>query len=184
MSKPELTVALVSGPDSDMDTQAIRSALEYFGARVITYWIGRPQDLIEVLSGKDIYPGTEMIVLNFHGDEGKLLMPELGEEVYEKDEPRGDFGPDEIRRFANIQGWTILANGCSLGDSALAEAFLEKGCQTYIGPDDYPYGNAALMFAIRLFYEMIQHKRSVQEAYSIAKEMDEEMAMYRIYQRS
>lgn len=88
MSKPVMNVALVCGPDSDMETQAIRAALECFQARVFTYWIGRPNDLISVLSGEDIYHGTDMIILSFHGDEGKLLMPELGEDVYEEGEPR------------------------------------------------------------------------------------------------
>lgn len=41
-------VALVCGPDCELETQAIREAQEYFGARVITYWIGRPQDLESV----------------------------------------------------------------------------------------------------------------------------------------
>lgn len=133
MSKPVLNVALVCGPDCDMDTQAIRASLEYFGARVFTYWIGRPSDLISVLSGEDLYAGTDLIILNFHGDEGKLIMPELGEDVYEDGEPQDDFGPDEIRRFAKLDGKIVFGNGCSLGDPALAAAFLERGCQLYIG---------------------------------------------------
>lgn len=84
------------------------------GAR-FTYWIGRPNDLISVLSGDDVYDGTDMILLNFHGDEGSLIMPELGEEVYEEEEPKGDFGADEIRRYAKLDGKTVIANGCSLG---------------------------------------------------------------------
>lgn len=56
MSKPEMNVALVCGPNSDMDTQAIRAAFEYFGARVFTYWIGRPSDFNAVLSGRICTP--------------------------------------------------------------------------------------------------------------------------------
>ncbi|MCY9517554.1 delta-aminolevulinic acid dehydratase [Paenibacillus apiarius] len=183
MSKPEMNVALVCGPDCDMDTQAIRAALEYFGARVFMYWVGRPSDFMSVLSGEDIYPGTELIILNFHGDEGKFVMPELGESVYEEGEPRDDFGPAEIRRFANLDGRTILANGCDLGNAELAQAFLECGCKTYIGPNDYPDGNAALMFALRFCYELIQHKKSIRDAYHIARATDDDTTMYQIYEQ-
>ncbi|MGI6187935.1 MAG: delta-aminolevulinic acid dehydratase, partial [Brevibacillus sp.] len=65
MSKPVMNVALVCGPDCDMEVHAIRATLEYFGARVFTYWVGRPYDLIDILSGKDLYPNTDTIVLCF-----------------------------------------------------------------------------------------------------------------------
>ncbi|BFH66857.1 hypothetical protein J27TS7_40420 [Paenibacillus dendritiformis] len=182
MSRPEMNVALVCGPDCDMDTQAIRAALEYFGARVFTYWIGRPSDFNAVLSGEDLYPGIDLIILNFHGDEGHFCMPELGEDVYEEHEPRGDYGPEEIRRYARLDHHIVIGNGCSLGDPALAQAFLDAGCTMYIGPDDYPEGTSALMFVLRLAYEMIQNKKSVQEAVEAARAMDEEnLSMYRIY---
>lgn len=183
MSKPVMQVALVVGPDCDMESQAVRAALEYFGVRVFTYWIGRPNDLISVLSGDDLYEGTDMMLLNFHGDEGSLIMPELGEEVYEEDEPRGGFGPGEIMRYAKLDGKTVIANGCSLGDSALADAFLERGCRMYIGPDDYPDGNDALMFVLRLFYEIVQQGRDVKEAFAQAVAMSGELSMYRLYER-
>ncbi|CCF16982.1 putative uncharacterized protein [Brevibacillus laterosporus GI-9] len=183
MSKPEMYVALVCGPDSDMDTQAIRATLEYFGARVFTYWIGRPNDFTAILSGEDLYPNTDMIILNFHGDEGKFIMPELGEDVYDADEVPGNFGPEEISRFARLEGKIVVANGCSLGDPELAKAFLHCGCQTYIGPNDYPDGNAALLFVSRFFYEIIQNKKSIQEAFQVSKAMDDEnMSMYQIYE--
>lgn len=183
MSKPVMQVALVCGPDSDMETQAVRSALELFGIRVFTYWIGRPSDLMAVLSGEDLYEGTDTILLSFHGDDGRLIMPELGEDVYESDEPRGDFGPDEIRRFAQLSGKTVIANGCTLGDPALAEAFLARGCSIYIGPDDYPDGNDALMFVLRLFYEIVQQGREIKEAFAQAITMSDELSMYRLYER-
>lgn len=182
MSKPVMQVALVCGPDSDMEAQAVRAALECFGVRVFTYWIGRPNDLIDVLSGDDLYEGTDMILLSFHGDEGRLIMPELGDDVYEPNEPRGDFGPDEIRRFARLDGKTVIANGCTLGDPALAEAFLARGCNMFIGPDDYPDGNDALMFVLRLFYEIIQQGRDVKEAFAMTVPMSSELSMYRLYE--
>lgn len=183
MSKPVMNVALVCGPDSDMAANAVRTALEYFGARVFTYWIGRPSDLMAVLTGEDLYPDTNHIVFEFHGDEGKFIMPELEESVYEAGEPQDDFGPSEIARFAKLNGKIVLANGCSLGDSKLAEAFLNSGCSTYIGPDDDVDGNSALMFALRFYFEIIQNNKSVKEAFAIAKATDEETSsLYQMYE--
>lgn len=59
----------------------------------------------------------------------------------------------------------------------MANAFLASGCSVYIGPNDYPYGNSALL---RFCYEMIQNKRSIKEAFAIAKETDEETLMYQL----
>ena len=42
-----LNVALVVGFNSDLEAQSIRASLEYFGARVVTYWIGRPKDFVK-----------------------------------------------------------------------------------------------------------------------------------------
>lgn len=181
MSKPEMNVAIVCGPDCDMETQALRASLEYFGARVFMYWIGTPTDYIDVLSGKDLFPDTDLVILNFHGDEGSFVMPELGEDVYEEGEPKGDFGPAEIRSFANLGGRTVIGNGCDLGNEELAQAFLDGGCGIYIGPNDYPYGNSTLMFVTRFCYELIQNKRSIHEAYELARATDEDTAMYQIY---
>ncbi|RAL24077.1 delta-aminolevulinic acid dehydratase [Thermoflavimicrobium daqui] len=183
MSKPELNVALVTGPNCDMEAYAIRSTLEYFGARVFTYWIGRPNDFIDVLSGKDLYPMTDYIILNFHGDEGKFIMPELEESIYEENEPKEDFGDLEIRRYTDLKEKIVIGNGCTLGDTRLAQAFLDQGCKIYIGPDDYPFGNVALMFVLRFFYEIIQNKKCVKESFEIAQSMDQELRMYQIYER-
>ncbi|WP_068783651.1 delta-aminolevulinic acid dehydratase [Paenibacillus phocaensis] len=181
MSKPQIQVALVCGPDCDMEVQAIRSTLEYFGARVFTYWIGRPSDFISVLTGGDIYSNTDYIILSFHGTDGKFVMPELGEDVYEADEPRGNFGPNEIRRFASMKGKVVIANGCTLGMPETAEAFLNAGCATYIAPDDFPNGSMGLMFVLRLFYEIIENKKDVKEAFHLTQSMDNEMRMYRFF---
>lgn len=48
--------------------------------------------------------------------------------------------------------------------------------------NDYPDGNVALMFALRLFYEIIQNKKTVQEAFHLTQAMDEEMTMYCLYE--
>ncbi|MCU5703010.1 hypothetical protein OCF67_02075 [Bacillus wiedmannii] len=91
-----LNVALVVGFNSDLEAQSIRASLEYFGTKVVTYWIGRPREFINILSGKGLYNDINYVIFCFHGEEGEFVMEELGEDIYEQDEPRGYFGAAEI----------------------------------------------------------------------------------------
>jgi hypothetical protein len=184
MSRPELYVTLVVGPNCDMEAFAMRSTLEYFGAMVTVHWIGRPNDLIDVLSGEELDKRCDYFILNFHGDEGRLCMPELGEDIYEPHEPRGEFFDSrDVRRYTNLKDINVIANGCTLGEKQLAKAFLECGCNSYIGPDDYIDGNSALMFVVKFIYEIINNKKSHQEAFEIAKSIDKETDMYQLYEK-
>lgn len=111
-----LNVALVVGFNSDLEAQSIRASLEYFGAKVITYWIGRPKEFIDILSGKGLYSDINYVVFCFHGEEGKFVMEELGEDIYEQDEPRGYFGAAEIYKYAKLHNTHIVNSGCTLGE--------------------------------------------------------------------
>lgn len=51
--------------------------MESFGARVTLDLIGRPNDLIDILSGNDLPHKVDYLILNFHGDEGRFCLPEL-----------------------------------------------------------------------------------------------------------
>lgn len=76
----------------------------------------------------------------------------------------------------------MIATGCTLGEEKLAKAFLECGCHSYIAPTDYIDGNSALMFVIRLMYEMINNKKHQQEAFEIAKSIDGETSVYQLFE--
>ncbi|HDR6267698.1 TPA: delta-aminolevulinic acid dehydratase [Bacillus cereus] len=176
-----LNIALVVGFNSDLEAQSIRASLEYFGARVVTYWIGRPKDFVEVLSGKNLFNDINYIIFCFHGKEGKFVMEELSEEVYEQDEPRGYFGTAEIYKYAKLHNTHIVNSGCTLGEQNLAKSFLHSGAKSYIGSIDYVDGNAALMFTIRLFYGVINHGKTLEEAFQEASLIDEETHTFRFY---
>ncbi|MFE7065140.1 delta-aminolevulinic acid dehydratase [Sutcliffiella sp. NPDC057660] len=177
MSNSYMDIALVVGPDSNLEAQAIRSSLEAFNVRVLTYWIGRPNDFIKILSDED----ADCIILSFHGVESELVMPKLGEMVYEENEPRKNFGAKEILEYGKLNNQLVIGNGCTLGSSELANAFLNIGCKTYIGPSDYIDGNATLYFIIRFFYEILSNKRTEKEAYELAKSTDKETSLYEWY---
>jgi hypothetical protein len=182
MSKPELYISLIVGPNCEWDSFALRSSLEYFGARVNTYAVGRPQDLVDVLSGKDREDKLDYLILNFHGDEGRFCMPLLGEDVYEVGEPREEFFDEQhVRRYSKLNNVRVIASGCTLGRESLAKAFLSCGTRSYLGPDDYIDGNSNFMFVVRFFYERITNRKTEQQAFKIAASMDEETAMYKRY---
>ncbi|SKB43194.1 hypothetical protein SAMN06295926_102395 [Lysinibacillus sp. AC-3] len=116
--------------------------LESFGARVTLHLIGRLNDLIDVLSGEDLDDRIDYLMLNFHGDEGRFCMTELGEDFYELNEPRGEyFGPQEILNYCTLKDVKVIASGCTLDEKQLATAFLKSGCQSYLAPDDYIDGS-------------------------------------------
>ncbi|BAB05616.1 delta-aminolevulinic acid dehydratase [Halalkalibacterium halodurans] len=182
MSKPVMHVSLVIGPNCEMESYALRSTLEYFGARVNVHWVGRPNDFVDVLSGVDREQQVDYLLLNFHGDEGRFCLPVLSEDIYEPGEPKGEFfSADDVIRSASVKGVKVLATGCTLGVERLAESFLQCGCPSFIGPIDYIDGNANLMFVTRFMYELITNGKREQEAFTIAAAMDQETSLYRRY---
>jgi len=133
------------------EPEALRQSLEYFGYFVAVKYIGRPNDLISVLKG-DLTFDADCIILSCHGENGEIIMPTLGDDVYETDEPRGNISASDTDKYLNLKNKLILNLGCTTGEKALAKAFSKQN--TYIASDDYTEGNAALYFAISLFYEI------------------------------
>ncbi|MEI4789232.1 delta-aminolevulinic acid dehydratase [Bacillus sp. FJAT-53060] len=181
MEQQAMRFTLAAGPNSELESFALRAALENFGAKVDMHWIGRPNDLIDVLSGRN-RGETDYFLLCFHGEEGKLVMPELGEDVYEDVEPRGAaFGADEIKRYASLKGAHVISTGCTLGEKKLADAFLETGALSYIAPDDYIDGNAAFIFVLTMLYELMNNTKTVRAAFDQASSIDEETKLFQLY---
>lgn len=184
MSRPVYTVTIAFEPGSTGGSPyMIRQVLESFGVRVIMHDIGRPDDFIDLISG-DYYIDSDYIILEFHGDEGKICMPELGEEYYHPDEPRGDFDKGEIEKYFKLKDVFVINLGCTLGRPELALSFIKSGCKVYIGARDYVDGISSDMFVIRFFYEMIQNGRSEKEAFEIAKNTDKETDFFDWYEKS
>lgn len=166
------TVTIVSC-ETGNEYEVIRQAVESLEGRVIHEVIGRPSDFMDFLSGKTYIP-SDFIIFSFHGDEGKFVLPELGDNIYYEYEPRGNFGAEEISQYCKIQTPIILNLGCTLGNQKLANSFLSDACKTYIGAKDYVDGASSAFFAVRFFYELYQNKYSEKEAFVIAHNTDSE----------
>ena len=162
------------------EPEAIRQVLESFGCLVLTKYIGRPNDFISVLNSSGPFD-PDTVILCCHGDDGKIIMPDLDSTVYKDGEPRGNFSAAEIKRYLNLTNKTIINTGCTTGMSDLASAFSANNI--YIAPSDYIEGNAILPFMVDFFYQMIQHKLSVKDAWSHARSLDEDTALFAFYNK-
>ena len=84
------------------EPEALRQSLEYFGYFVAVKYIGRPNDLISVLKG-DLPFETDCIILSCHGENGEMLMPVLGDDVYEAVEIEAKYSGYIKRQMADIE---------------------------------------------------------------------------------
>lgn len=177
MIQPTVLLA-VYGCDSE--AQAIRAALEWFGATVIKTNIGRPNDFLDVIAGKTVAK-PDYVILVGHGEDGGFCMEELGESVYLTDEPRGNITAGHISGRVGLKNTVVISTACATGREDLAAAFAVNG-NSYIAPEDYPEGNSDLFFVIRFFYELMQNEKTAREAFEAARATDSETEMYRFWE--
>ena len=170
------TVAIINIESGN--EEALRQMLEYFGYTVVMYEVGRPQHFIDLLAGK-LLTKFDFIVISCHGEDGEIIMPELGEDIYYPDEPRGNFGFNEINKYLTWKDTCIISIGCTTGDENLAKAFA-KNNNTYIAPTDYIEGDSTLMFAVLFFYYLCSdiHKLDIEAGYKKASSLDSETNYY------
>ena len=171
------TVAIVE-IEGGGEAEALRQSLENFGYLVVMYGVGRPQHLIDILAGKTIAK-FDFIIISCHGEEnGEIIMPELSEDIYFPDEPRGNFGFSEINKYLDLKDTCIIGSGCSLGHEDMARAFA-KNNNIYIAPTDEIEGNSALIFVVLFFYyHSSQCGFDIESAYKKASSLDAETNLY------
>lgn len=168
-------ILIVNISETGNEAEALRQTLESMNYFVYIKNIGRPRDFTNVLAGKLPFD-PDCIIISCHGHNGKIMMPVLQDSLYKTDEPKGDFSSEEINRFIDISGKVIINLGCTTGSKALADAFSANNI--YIAPRGYIEGNAALFFAVRLFYELTSRKYDIKYAYLSAKETDDETRLF------
>ena len=168
---------LIAFTDAALEAAAVRGAAETFGASVYYYPVGRPLDFLAVLTGDTGFPPADVTVLSMHGDDGAFLMPPLGEDVYEPEEPRGPVGPDIIRKALRLEDTVLLSTACTTGREDTAAIFRERG-NVWAAPSGYAEGSAALMFVVRFLYEYLAKGTDPRRAVKYAASADGETAMF------
>lgn len=171
-------IAAVDGTGSE--AEALRQALEVFGFFVATKYVARPRDMVAIL--EDRLPiHADYLIISCHGENGAIVMPQLGENIYEPDETRGNFSSAEIDHYCKLSGKTILNLGCTTGQADISNVFARNN--QYIAPTDYVAGNSALCFAVRFFYEIAQNGHTVYDAWQLAANTDAETECFAYYSK-
>lgn len=163
--------------DTGNEAEALRQVLEYMNFFVGIKKIGRPKDFIDSLSGKLPFD-PDCVIISCHGEDGKILMPILGESVYFDDEPRGAFSCKEIERCLKMSDKLIVSTGCTTGENDIGAAFSQRN--NYIAPSGYIEGDSALFFVIRLFYNFVRGK-NINDAFLDTQATDSETEMFRFF---
>lgn len=171
-------VWILNGDSATVEDTAIRSVLEHFGYIVTMVHIGRPQDYFDIFSGKETFDYDYMII-GCHGDNGKIIVPVLGESVYYPNECRGNLGYEELQGKVVIKDKTVICTGCTTGSGDLHKVFTSNN-NTFIAPMDYIEGNSDLLFVIHLFYHLFNGV-SLEDSFALAKKMDDETALFKMY---
>ena len=163
--------------DLGNDGADIRSALEQFGLRVNRVPIGQARHLVTALS--EGYR-AEFVVLDCHGEDGAVLIPELSPELEREQPIHRVLTGDDLRGFARFGGATVISTGCGTGTPELGEAVLACGAAGYVAPTGQPEGHASFFALSYLFYEVTEG-RSVAAAAERLAGHDAELAMWRYF---
>ncbi|MFJ4199589.1 hypothetical protein ACIP2Y_08130 [Streptomyces sviceus] len=158
----------------------LRDGLEVFGVQVNYLRVGQPRHLVAALDGTR--PIAPYVILFCHGDEGRILMEDVAEELARFQPFNGDIGPDRVREHFQLPGSVTLVTGCDTGDPALADAFLDAGSSIYVAPRGAPFGYASMFAPLFFFYELTE-QRTPMEAVERLRAHDDELAMWELYQR-
>ena len=171
-------VHILNGNGIGLESFAIRSVLEYFGYIVTMYNIGRPQDYFDVFGGKHNF-NYDYLIIGCHGDDEKIIVPILGENVYYPNECRNNIGYEELRGLVKIKDKTVICTGCTTGAGELYKEF-NRNNNTFVAPTDYIEGNGSLLFIVNLFYHLSKGS-NFKDSFARASSIDTETELYALY---
>ena len=170
------TVAIIDMGNTGKESEALRQSIEFLGYVVVMYLVGRPQHFIDILSG-DTITQFDFIIISCHGDDGEIIMPELGEDIYFPNEPRKNFGFNEIDKYLSLENTCIINLGCSTGNENMSKAFA-KNNNIYIAPTDEEEGDSGFIFTVLLFYCIARYGFDIETAYKKASSIDSETNLF------
>ena len=161
-----------------VENYAIRNVLESFGYLVTIYPIGRPQHYFDVFGEKEKLD-YDYLIIGCNGDDEKIIVPVLGENIYYPDECRSNLGFQELQNKVTIHNKIVICTGCTTGSGTLYKAFTTQN-NIFIAPSDYIEGKSDLLFVVNMFYHL-SNGIGLEDAYSIASKIDIETALYKLY---
>lgn len=171
-------VLILNGDGTALENIATRRALEYFYCIATMFNIGRHQDYLDVFCGKRNF-NYDYLIIGCHGDDGKIIVPILGENVYYPNECRNNIGYEELQGLVKIKDKTVICTGCTTGAGELCKEF-NRNNNIFVAPTDYIEANCSLMFIVNLFYHL-SNGLSFKDSFAIASAIDSETKLYKIY---
>ena len=165
--------------DDTHEAIAARSIIEWFGGITRTYFIGKAQDVVKLLGGGEKL--SPNILLMCHGVDEGIVLPELAEEIAKTQPYNKYLTAENLKEFLKLDGQLVLNTGCKTGKRDFADAFINAGARYYIGPVDYPEGDASLIYVINFYYYLIAKNLSIIEAHEKAKSIDSETVMFELF---
>lgn len=184
MNKISNSVGLIVGPDTGNEYEAIRQTLEYLNFQVVVKYIARPLHLVEVFAGQDNWLNNlETWIFSFHGFNGKWVMPELAEDLYQHGEPKGDLYLHNPGLHYQLSQQRIISTACESANQGAATCFLEGGAQCYIAPKGEIEGSALLVYIHLLFYKL-SIGNDFLSAGRMAQQLDSETQRMKIFFRN
>jgi hypothetical protein len=159
-------------------TDGLRLVLERFGVRVRRFPVGQARHLVAALGGEASAP---YVIVACHGAEGRVILPELDDELERFQPLHGSVGPDELRGIVRLSaGAVVISTGCDTGTDELARAYFEGGAAAYVAPRGAPFGYASTFAPLMLFYELTEG-RSLDDAVARLRAHDAELSIWEVF---
>ena len=119
------------------------------------------------------------MIIGCHGENGKIIVPVLGEKIYYQNECRNNIGFEELQNAVSIKDKTIICTGCTTGSGELHKVFTNNN-NSFIAPDGYIEGKSDLLFIINLFYNL-SNNMSLKDSFENASKTDSETGLYKLF---
>jgi len=163
-----ISIILVSYTEGE--AMALRNVLECFNYRVEIHRVGSRPQFLEILGGN--IPTFRNVIISCHGDENGFVIPS-----------QRSLSATDLTQDVKLAGKRIVSLGCETGTEALASAFLSGGCEEYVAPTQGVKANAALLFAIHLFY-FLREGMGMGDAVEGSRKHDSQCSRFRLWSQA
>jgi hypothetical protein len=162
---------------SGHEASTIRAVLETMGVRVDLIRVGQARHLHRALASAS----APWLILCGHGDDGRLLLPELDPHVERFQPWRHSAGAEELTACLVRRHRSVIATGCGMGNDEMAAAFISAGAEAYLAPTGAPFGYASVMVVASLLYDLVSG-RDVRAAAARITAVDDELSMWNLWE--
>jgi hypothetical protein len=176
---PRTPVSIVALPNPN-EAHSMRALLENMNCVVTVHWCGTPTDFLAVLGQGDSAP--PYLIISGHGDEDEGFWLSSYAEFIDTSMLRGEYMPAEvIDPVVNLPGCTVISTACGTGARGMGRAFTRTGrVNAYIACRTFPHGSAMEVYLVNLFYNLLDKKLALRDAWHRAMVATDDPAIYQM----